>query len=177
MIADDAQDRPGGSAGPVFRCAPPLLSRARPRRPGFEGDCIGRRAYFVQMNRHPRLVFVVLAALTVVACTSREVPTGVTTTVPSAATVIAAPAATAAATGTPPPQAAPASNSAAADWTVVRMEYVQVLQRYQLTVILDGKERTLDASRVCYEVAVPGQVLPETIPSPRGYDIDCHVGN
>ena len=135
------------------------------------------------MNRLAWLTFVVLAALAVAACTSAPtgVPSGVTTAVPSATAMGARTAVTASATSTPPPQVAPASTAAAsgaaADWTVVRMQYVQILQRYQLTVILDGKERTLDASRVCYEVAVPGQVLPETISSPRGYDIVCHVGN
>jgi hypothetical protein len=122
------------------------------------------------MIRNAWLTFGSLAVLSVVAC-AREAPRGVTTAVSSASAASATTAGTA--TSTPPPQTSLAS---AADWTVVRREHVLEPERFRLTVILAGRERTLDASRLCYEATVPGQVLPETVPSSGGYDVDCHVG-
>lgn len=129
------------------------------------------------MIRHAWLPLAILTALTAAACTGRqpsEALSGVTTAVPSATARATATSAPATATSTPSPR--PAS-TAAPDWTVVGMEHPLSPERFRLTVILGGKERTLNASRICYEAAVVGQVLPETTPSPRGYDVDCHVGD
>lgn len=82
---------------------------------------------------------------------------------------------TATATSTAP--VAPSSTAAgpAADWTVVRVEYVQRPDRYRLTVVIGGRERTFDGSRVCYEIAVPGQLLPERIQTALGYEVECRL--
>ena len=121
------------------------------------------------------MVLVALAILPVAACGSRETPLGVTTAVPTPVPAITATAATA--TATPASTDATAAASNAPDWTVVRMEHFLAPERFRLTLILGGKERTLDVSRLCYGVAKPGEVLPETAASPAGYDVDCHVNN
>jgi len=80
----------------------------------------------------------------------------------------------------PAAPSAPSASSrpgAPGDWMVIRMEYVQDPERYRLTVLLDGTERTINASRVCYEAAVPGHLLPETVLRPAGYEVECHVAN
>ena len=122
---------------------------------------------------------VVLVTALAVGCTGAA-PRGAATAVSSAAdaaAAIAAAASTASAPSSPSVTAAAATSTAAADWTVVRMEHVQGPERFRLTVIIGGRERTLDASRVCYEAAVPGQMLPETVRRPGGYDVECRVGN
>lgn len=129
------------------------------------------------MNRHATLILVGFAAAWAMACGGVSGRSG-TPSPPPTSTVATAVASSA--PSTPPPQEPPAPPAgqvvaAAADWTVVDKQYMEAIDRYRLTVMLKGKERTFDASRVCFEVAVPGQVLPETIPSTRGYDIVCQV--
>ena len=111
------------------------------------------------MNRRSGIAAVAVAGLLLVACNDAAPPAA---SKPPAGAVIAA--GTQASAGVP-------------DWTVVRAERVTAPVRYRLTVVVGGAERTFDASLVCFEQAVPGQVLPETIPSPRGYDIECRLNN
>lgn len=111
----------------------------------------------------------VAATVTIVACAgSSEVASDASAAVPSPTVSVALPSS--AATGT--------AAGVAADWTVVRKEHVLGPERYRLTVILGGQERTLDASRVCYEVTVLGQVLPETVMAALGgYEVVCRIGD
>jgi hypothetical protein len=55
------------------------------------------------------------------------------------------------------------------------LEHVPRPERYRLTVVIDGRERTFDGSRVCYEIAVPGQVLPERVQTALGYEVECRL--
>jgi hypothetical protein len=139
----------------------------------FRGDSIRewKKRILHLMLWQVRLAFVSFAVLPVVACASAA-PRDVTTATAPVATAVATTGV--AVVGTALPQTGLAS---AADWTVVRMEHVRDPERYRITVMLGGQTRTLEASRLCYEAAAPGQQLPDTIPSAGGYDIQCRVGD
>lgn len=79
-------------------------------------------------------------------------------------------------TGTSTPAAtAPPISGTQPNWTVIRLEHVQSPERYRFTVVVGGQERTFTGSRVCYEAAVPGQVLPERIETRVGYEVECRL--
>lgn len=115
-----------------------------------------------------------LLAAVLAGCSEAERPEASAT---SPALRTPAPAATATPpTGTSTPAAtAPPAAGAQPDWTVIRLEHVQSPERYRFTVVVGGQERTFTGSRVCYEAAVPGQVLPERIETKVGYEVECRL--
>lgn len=126
------------------------------------------------------LVALPLIALALAACTQAapDQPAAPPPGSPPRATAAVTATATAAATvSTPTVRPAGAASDPAVDWTIIRLERVQRPDRYRFTVVVRGQERTFDGSRVCYEIAVPGQVLPERIQTALGYEVECRLEN
>lgn len=143
-------------------------ARESPARPAtVRAGLIGRRVWA------GLLITVALAGCTDAA--PREAPAGSLPGSPTAPATVTATATSITSTPTAVPSSIPVGP--AADWTVIRTEHVQRPERYRFTVAIGGQERTFDGSRVCYEVAVPGQVLPERIQTAIGYEVECRLEN